>query len=194
MEAVLSALKTGQVIPQFLEASFNPSTLLTVTYNNKPIVAGEILTPSQVTQQPTIHYDADPNAFYTLVFLDPDVPSRAAPTFGPWLHWIVTNIPGNKLSEGEVLAEYIGSGPPEKTGLHRYCFFIFQQPSKLKFTGEYILPTTAAKRDKYEFERFVTKWNLSVKAATFYEAEFDDAVPGLYKMLETVKTQPQLIE
>ena len=59
---------------------------------------------------------------------DPDAPSRQDPKWGEWRHWLVVNIPaadfagGNILSSGEEVAEYIGSGPPEKTGLHRYIF------------------------------------------------------------------------
>lgn len=34
--------------------------------------------------------------------LDPDAPSRAEPTLGEVHHWLVTNIPGNDISKGEV--------------------------------------------------------------------------------------------
>lgn len=30
-----------------------------------------------------------------------------------WHHWLVGNIPGNDVSKGEVLSDYVGSGPPE---------------------------------------------------------------------------------
>lgn len=65
---------------------------------------------------------------------DPDAPSRANPTVGEVRHWYVVNIPGNKVSEGETLFDFIGSGPPKDTGLHRYVFVAFKQPSgKLEF-------------------------------------------------------------
>ena len=34
----------------------------------------------------------------------------------------MVNIPGNDVAKGEEVATYIGSGPPEGTGLHRYIF------------------------------------------------------------------------
>jgi len=49
---------------------------------------------------------------------DPDAPSRADPKFREWHHWCVANIPGADISKGEVLAEYVGSGPPKGTGYY----------------------------------------------------------------------------
>lgn len=47
---------------------------------------------------------------------DPDAPSRKEPKFREWHHWLVVNIPGNDVKKGDTLSEYVGSGPPEKTG------------------------------------------------------------------------------
>lgn len=66
-------------------------------------------------------------------FADPDAPSRAEPTFDQWLHWTVVNIPGKDLSKGNTLAEYVGSGPPPNTGLHRYVFLVYKQHDKHEF-------------------------------------------------------------
>lgn len=46
---------------------------------------------------------------------DPDPPSRANPKFREWRHWCVVNIPGADVSKGDVLCEYVGSGPPKGT-------------------------------------------------------------------------------
>ena len=59
---------------------------------------------------------------------DPDAPSREDPKWGEWRHWLVVNIPsagmagGDIASSGDEVVKYIGAGPPEKTGLHRYIF------------------------------------------------------------------------
>lgn len=94
---------------------------------------GNELTPTQVKDIPTIKYDADADAFYTLIMSDPDAPSRKEPTFREVRHWTVVNIPGDKVGDGETLFEYIGSGPPQGTDLHRYVFLVYKQPSKLTF-------------------------------------------------------------
>lgn len=44
---------------------------------------------------------------------DPDAPSRKEPKFREWHHWLVVNIPGNDITKGDTLSEYIGSGPPK---------------------------------------------------------------------------------
>ena len=54
------------------------------------------------------------------MFPDPDAPSRADPKWGEWRHWLVVNIPGNDISKGDTIAQYIGAAPPVGTGLHRY--------------------------------------------------------------------------
>lgn len=48
-----------------------------------------------------------------------------------WHHWLVVNIPGNDIGKGETLSEYVGSGPPKGTGLHRYVMLVYKQPGKL---------------------------------------------------------------
>lgn len=48
---------------------------------------------------------------------DPDAPSRKDPKYREWHHWLVGNIPSNKVSQGEALSEYVGSGPPKGTGM-----------------------------------------------------------------------------
>lgn len=47
---------------------------------------------------------------------DPDAPSRENSTSGEFLHWLVVNIPGDHLLDGEELVEYVGPAPPKNTG------------------------------------------------------------------------------
>jgi len=54
------------------------------------------------------------------ILTDPDAPSRANPVRREFRHWLVGNIPGDKLDQGETLTEYVGSGPPKDTGKVEY--------------------------------------------------------------------------
>lgn len=73
--------------------------------------------PSQVTWPTTSE------ELYTMIMLDPDAPSRQNPKPGAFLHWLVVNIPGNQVEKGNHLATYIGAGPPQNSGSHRYYFY-----------------------------------------------------------------------
>ena len=75
--------------------------------------------PSQLTW-PT----ASEDNLYTLIMLDPDAPSRHRPRPGAALHWMVANIPGTHVDQGTQLASYLGAGPPENSGLHRYPYVV----------------------------------------------------------------------
>lgn len=68
--------------------------------------------------------------------IDPDAPSRAEPKFRPFKHWAVINIPGSDVTKGDEITEYIGAGPPNKTGLHRYVFLVYKQTDgKITYEG-----------------------------------------------------------
>ena len=44
-----------------------------------------------------------------------------------YLHWMVTNIKGNDLSTGQIVAPYLQPFPPFGTGYHRFVFILFKQ-------------------------------------------------------------------
>lgn len=80
-------------------------------------------------EKPTLTWRAEEDAFYTLLFVDPDAPSRANPRNREFRHWLVMNIPGSAVDQGDEVIEFIGSGAPKSTGLHRYIFLIYRQPN-----------------------------------------------------------------
>lgn len=101
-----------------------------------------------------------------------------------WHHYLVGNIPGSDISRGEVLSEYVGAGPPQGTGLHRYIFLIYEQPGKLTFDEKRLTNRSGDHRGKFNTRAFVKKYNLGEPiAANFYQAEWDDYVPKLYEQL-----------
>ncbi|CAO2593053.1 Phosphatidylethanolamine-binding protein 1 [Lemmus lemmus] len=82
---------------------------------------GKVLTPTQVRNRPSsISWDGlDPGKLYTLLLTNPDAPSRKEPKFRARHHVLVVNMKGNDISSGKVLSDYVSSGPPSDTGLHR---------------------------------------------------------------------------
>ncbi|XP_063813428.1 phosphatidylethanolamine-binding protein 4-like [Pseudophryne corroboree] len=88
---------------------------------------------TQVWGPPWIKYDnAMAERMYTLIMVDPDVPSRFKPRYRFWRHWLVTDIPGYVLLRGEdvsgnVVSSYHRPNVPAQTGYHRYQFLLYMQ-------------------------------------------------------------------
>ncbi|EOA93994.1 Phosphatidylethanolamine-binding protein 1, partial [Anas platyrhynchos] len=144
------------------------------------------LSSLQGQNRPTsIEWDGcDPQKLYTLVLTDPDAPSRKDPKFREWHHFLVTNMKGNDVGSGTVLSDYVGSGPPKGTGLHRYVWLVYEQPKQLKCDEPILSNRSGDKRGKFKVAAFRSKYNLGVPVAgTCYQAEWDDYVPKLYEQL-----------
>ncbi|XP_049304328.1 protein D1-like isoform X1 [Bactrocera dorsalis] len=142
-------MDSSGIVPDIIDNK--PKGLLQVTYSSGvKVELGKELTPTQVKDQPTVSWEAEDDVLYTLIMVDPDAPSRAEPTSREILHWLVINIPGNKVAEGQTVAEYIGSGPPEGTGLHRYVFLVFKQTDKIEST-KFIPKTNSGLRRRLSF-------------------------------------------
>jgi len=145
---------------------------------------GVELTPTQVKEQPVVEWEALPSDYYTLIMTDPDAPSRAEPKIREFKHWVVVNIPGNDVAGGEALAEYVGSGPPKDTGLHRYVFLLYKQTGKLQFDGVRVSNKSRRNRPKFHAAKFAEHHQLgNPVAGTFYQAQYDDYVPTLHAQL-----------
>ncbi|CAI5451097.1 unnamed protein product [Caenorhabditis angaria] len=179
------AFTKHQVIPDVLPSGA-PSKTLSVKYNSGVEASlGNVLTPTQVKDQPEVKWDAEDGALYTLIMTDPDAPSRQDPIYREWHHWLVANIPGNDISKGDVLSAYIGSGPPPNTGLHRYIFLLYKQSKRIEDAEHGKLTNTSGdKRGGWKAAKFVEKHGLGQPIyGNLYQAEYDDYVPILYKQL-----------
>ncbi|XP_033321264.2 protein D1 isoform X1 [Megalopta genalis] len=184
LSSMAESLASHGIVPDVVDKA--PEKVLNVAYpNNITVDIGKVLTPTQVKDQPKISWDADADAYYTLCMTDPDAPSRKDPKFREWHHWLVGNIPGADVSKGEVLSEYVGSGPPKGTGLHRYVFLLYKQSEKLKFDEKRLTNRSGDNRGLFSIRKFAAKYKLGDPiAGNMYQAEFDDYVPLLYKQLE----------
>ncbi|GAU97381.1 hypothetical protein RvY_08691 [Ramazzottius varieornatus] len=146
---------------------------------------GNELKPREVKDEPTVQWKAQEKELYTLLMTDPDAPSRSNPKNGEWKHWLVVNIPGNHVKEGQVMAEYVGSGPPEKTGLHRYVLLAYKQPGKLSLNDKPLDKQTANGRANWKVQKFAEENKLGDPiAGNFYQAQWDEYVRELYKQFK----------
>ena len=138
---------------------------------------GAPLTPTQVKDIPIeVTWPAEDGVLYTLIMTDPDAPTRENPTLGEVKHWLVVNIPGSDLSQGEEIAAYRGSGPPKGTGLHRYIFLAYKQQDRLEIDEPRVPQFSAENRLNWSAKAFAEKHSLQLVAGNFHQAEWDEYV------------------
>lgn len=96
----------------------------------------------------------------------------------------MVNIPGNKISSGDTICEYIGSGPPQGFGIHRYIFLVFKQSNgKQVFDLPFASKYTREGRLSTETRKLITDYDLQLIAGNFYLAQYDDYVPILHEQM-----------
>jgi hypothetical protein len=96
-----------------------------ILYNNSEIKNGVFLTPTETHSEPKIEYNAKPNTLYTLIMHDPDAVA------GNLLHWVIVNIDGNNVNNGDELLKYKGPAPPKGSGTHSYIFMFYEQKDRI---------------------------------------------------------------
>ena len=97
-----------------------------ILYNNSELKNGVFLSPKETNAEPKIEYIAKPNTLYALIMYDPDA------VVGNWLHWVVVNIKGNNVKNGDELFRYTGPAPPKGSGIHKYIFLLYEQPERIQ--------------------------------------------------------------
>lgn len=96
-----------------------------VLYNNSEIKKGIFLTPLETRLEPKVEYNTKSDGLYTMILHDPDA------VVGNYFHWLVVNIPGDNIKNGNALFEYKGPAPPKGSGKHRYIFLLYEQPERI---------------------------------------------------------------
>lgn len=177
-------MEKHKVVPDVIDNV--PASLLEVVYpNTAKVENGNELTPTKVKDIPSAKWPFEEESLYLLIMTDPDAPSREQPKFREWHHWLVGNIPGNEVSKGVTLSQYIGAGPPKGSDRHRYVILMYKQPKQLNFDEGRLTNKSGKGRWKFSIRKFAKKYNLGeLIAGNFFQAQWDSYVPTLYKQLE----------
>ncbi|RZC39025.1 PBP domain containing protein [Asbolus verrucosus] len=174
--------KNEEIVPDVIDQA--PKSTLQVAFGANQVSLGGELTPTQVKYSPLVSWEVEEGSHYTLIFTDPDAPSRANPIRREFLHWLVVNIPGSDLSQGQVLAEYLSSAPPKDSGLHRYTFLVYKQAKRVDFEEKSIPDTTREGRRHFSARKFSEKYGFGHPVAgNFYLAQWDEYVEEVNKKL-----------
>ena len=136
-----AALQAAGIIPDGLPASHaaasSPLLFLPVTFESSgaQVQQGNTLTPTAAFKPPRVSLPAGlADGLYSIVELDLDAPSRRRPRMRSPLHLLQVNVPSTAAdvtAAGSVHCDYGPPGPPQNSGLHRYCFFLYKQASSV---------------------------------------------------------------
>jgi phosphatidylethanolamine-binding protein (PEBP) family uncharacterized protein len=175
-EAATSA-KLWNIFPNFVKP-FVPKINLQVRHADKTSIArGHFLESKKVQEKPSIKYEAKSDSFYTLMMVDPDIPLKST-EHDAWNHYTLVNVPGNDLTQGEVLADWVPPAPPKHTGVHRYIWLLLEQPGKITFTET---KRTSSDFDRViQFDQFIKRHQLKPRGIAFHRTQFDQDVAELY--------------
>merc|ERR1712228_750150 len=114
---MLMSLQTSKIIPDVLPSSSSDIQQTKISYGDRNISYDMELTPSQAHEEPKLSWSNDANKFYTLFMTDPDAPGVEDHSFREFMHWVVTDIPGDDIKFGNVVVDYLGPAPPYDSGI-----------------------------------------------------------------------------
>ncbi|KAK3085551.1 hypothetical protein FSP39_005213 [Pinctada imbricata] len=170
----------------FHDAYFYPSVDLDVCYDfdenhDLPVFCGNHIRADEVRAPPNITYTSDDSSLWTLIMTAPD--SHLQKTDAEYLHWMIGNIPGNRLADGEELCNYLPPFPLQGTGAHRYVFILFKQNEKIDFTSEK-RPDNCISLDQRTFQtaEFYKHYEDDITPAgiSFFQCEYDESVRDVF--------------
>ncbi|WAR12381.1 RM38-like protein [Mya arenaria] len=143
----------------------------------QPVYYGNLMAPAEVRSCPEVFYKSKEGKFYTLCLVAPD--SHLEENNQEYLHWMVTNIPGNAVDQGDVLYKYMPVFPVHGTGTHRYVFLLYQHDARLDLS---IKPETTDSPNlnerTFNTQQFYINHMSSITPVglCFYQAEWDRSV------------------
>lgn len=168
-------LMKNEVVPDIIETS--PRSTMKILYPNGFYVkAGNIMKTIDVAEQPLVYWKTDPIKinYYTVIMLSPDYPTRSNPILANFLHWMVVNIPGGRVEDGEVICDYLGALPEPDQDLHRYIFIVYKQKAKTNYGNEQrVYGDDFSARERFSIKKFVKKYLLTPVAGNMFLSEFD---------------------
>jgi len=119
-----------------------PDQPLYMQFGDISVTPNMTLDTAQLQKKPKLEWNADPNALYTVLIEDNDIVTSPI----KYAHWLVTNIPGNDVNNGDEVAEYLPSfhfvitpdGQLEQTlGVtDRHLVLVYKQKGKIDMSGQ----------------------------------------------------------
>ncbi|XP_004615717.1 39S ribosomal protein L38, mitochondrial [Sorex araneus] len=173
----------------FHGATFVPYVPLHVAYavgedHLMPVYHGNEVTPTEAARAPEVTYEADKGSLWTLLLTSLD--GHLLEPEAEYLHWLVTNIPDCRVTEGQETCPYLPPFPARGTGFHRFVFLLFKQDKPIDFSGD-TRPAPCyqlAQRTFHTFH-FYKKHQEALTPAglAFFQCRWDESVTHVFHQL-----------
>merc|ERR1712158_259884 len=159
-----------------------PQRLMIDWPNNVQIVEPNVTTSvGLMTTRPRLTWPAEPGAVYTVMVIDAGI-QRVLPKV--YLHWMVTNIPGNSVEMGNEVMEYVtpfsleinddfanfGFIKDRHASAHPMIFLVFKQPARIQVeeTQRGCSPDIVSARI-HDYRDLVSKYGLQLEAGNYLQ-------------------------
>ncbi len=130
-----------------------------ISFDDHKLNDQAIISPDLAKQDITIDLNNDRHT-HTLIIVDESAPYPGNPYKSPLLHYLVVNIPGDKLKDGDELINYIPPNPPAddsgKIPIHEYNIYLFSQSNQIRAKAH-------RRRENFDVERFVKEHDLTIE-------------------------------
>lgn len=140
--------------------------LVTVKFNGKQFKQGESLNLANVQSPPEISFQKPFKSLYTMIMVDPDVPSATDPNKRNHLHWMKINMTDTDEIE---FIKFAPSNPPKGSGFHRYFFKIYKQTKPLDQTKIFQYDNSNIQFNPEDFVRL----GMELIGCTYYRTKRD---------------------
>ncbi|KAJ8664715.1 hypothetical protein QAD02_006377 [Eretmocerus hayati] len=166
---------------------FHPVLPLTIDYDfgDEELLArvhrGNIIKSCEAKNAPSVSYKAEPDTLWTLLLTTPD--GNFSGSDYEYCHWFIGNIPGNDISKGEQIIDYLRPIPPQGIGFCRYIFVLYKQDKRIDFS-EYKKkqPCVQLVERNWKTYDFMKKHQDYVTPAglAFFQADYDPSLKDFY--------------
>ncbi|XP_042910255.1 protein D2-like [Parasteatoda tepidariorum] len=143
---------SSDIVPQIIDQA--PEQLLQINFDGHEISCGEETPKPLTVNSPMLSFEAEDNSLNTLIMIDPDIPNPENPTLANFRHWVIVNIPGNRVQDGDVISEYVNPMPPKGSNPHRYILLVYRQ-SELE-SSEMLQD----KKTNFSLDEYIRKHNI----------------------------------
>lgn len=186
LKDAMNAFVVGEVVPDLLPR-FSPVATMRLLYHPNPFgtvfFPGQRVPESLTKEQPVMRIRPVPNQplspllsphlEYTLIVVDPDVPSRINATSGAFLNMLATrvklvpNAPYFDLSfPADIVSPYSPPSPAEATGFHRYTFLLYHGLPNPQFMANNFFHSSS--RFRFNLRSFVADAGLCDPIAAIF--------------------------